>query len=56
MNVLIDIGSVPSTKQKKIIDEYINWYNYQRIHSSLGYKTPAERELEIRTKNYYNVA
>lgn len=36
----------------QIIKEYIHWYNYKRIHSSIGYKTPAERELEIRLENY----
>ena len=29
------------------IDDYINWYNTKRIHSSLGYLTPLERELEL---------
>ncbi|MET3047689.1 integrase core domain-containing protein, partial [Flavobacterium covae] len=24
----------------RCIDEYINWYNTERLHSSLGYKTP----------------
>ena len=30
------------------ISEYISWYNTQRIHSSLGYITPLEKELELR--------
>lgn len=34
-----------------VIEEYINWYNYERLHSTLGYKTPAEKELEISIKN-----
>jgi putative transposase len=38
------------------IKSYINWYNYKRIHSSIGYKTPAEKELEIRINNFMNVA
>lgn len=29
------------------IEEYIRWYNYKRIHSSLGYKTPFEIEMEL---------
>ena len=40
----------------KVIDNYINWYNYKRIHSSLGYKSPAEMELELKIKNNKNVA
>lgn len=34
-----------------VIQEYINWYNYERLHSSLNFKTPAERELEIKIFN-----
>lgn len=34
-----------------IIQDYINWYNYERLHSTLDYKTPAEKELEITIKN-----
>jgi transposase InsO family protein len=30
------------------IDDYINWYNTKRIHSSLGYLTPLEKEMELR--------
>lgn len=29
------------------IEEYILWYNTKRMHSSLGYQTPLEREIEI---------
>ena len=39
-----------------IIDQYVNWYNNERIHSALNYKTPAEKELELKIKNIYNVA
>ena len=35
----------------KVIDDYIKWYNYERLHSSLGFKTPAEKELEIKIFN-----
>ena len=34
-----------------IIEDYINWYNYERLQSSLGFKTPAEKELEIKIFN-----
>lgn len=30
------------------IDEYLNWYNTERLHSSLGYLTPLEMELKIK--------
>ena len=35
----------------KTIEDYINWYNYERLHSSLAFKTPAEKELEIKINN-----
>ena len=38
------------------IANYIQWYNYKRMHSTLDYKTPAEKEMEIRKNNYKNVA
>ncbi len=38
------------------IDDYINWYNYKRLHSSLDYLTPAEMELKIKIKQLNNVA
>ena len=33
------------------IEQYIQWYNTKRIHASLDYETPLEREIKIRTKN-----
>lgn len=29
------------------IEKYITWYNYQRIHSALGYITPHEKEIQL---------
>lgn len=29
------------------IEAYIYWYNNYRLHSALGYKSPAEKELEL---------
>ncbi|WP_034256101.1 IS3 family transposase, partial [Arenibacter latericius] len=40
----------------QIIGNYVNWYNNVRIHSALDYKTPTEKELELKIKNMYNVA
>mgnify|MGYP001952787643 FL=1 len=39
----------------QIIEEYINWYNNVRMHSALGYKSPAEFELELKIKNNQKV-
>ena len=30
------------------VDNYINWYNTQRLHSTLGYITPLEMEIKLR--------
>ena len=30
------------------IAEYIKWYNTERIHSSLGYRTPLEMEIKLK--------
>ena len=38
----------------KIIEDYIQWYNYKRMHSTLDHKTPADKELEIRKNHYKN--
>ena len=40
----------------QIINQYIKSYNYKRLHSSLGYKSPLEMEMELITKNNKNVA
>jgi transposase InsO family protein len=29
------------------LEDYIRWYNTKRIHSTLGYKTPLEMQLEL---------
>jgi len=38
------------------IERYINWYNTERLHSSLGYKTPLEKQVEIMNKYYLKTA
>ena len=30
------------------VNDYINWYNIERLHSSLGYLTPLEMEVKLR--------
>lgn len=33
------------------LEDYINWYNTKRIHSSLGYLSPLEMEIKLRGKS-----
>ena len=33
---------------RRAVTEYIGWYNGTRLHSSLGYHTPAEYETTIK--------
>lgn len=33
------------------IDQYIKWYNNERLHSSLGYRSPLEMEMYLRNLN-----
>ncbi len=35
------------------LDNYILWYNTKIMHSSLGYMTPLEKELEIKSNYKY---
>ena len=41
---------------KQCVQNYIYWYNTKRLHSSLGYRTPLETEIEIRIKNIKRAA
>jgi putative transposase len=39
-----------------VVFEYIErWYNRMRIHSSLGYKNPLQKEIELMTAKLNNV-
>jgi len=40
----------------KCIENYIQWYNTKRIHSTLGYITPLEMEMKLTKNNYKLVA
>lgn len=40
----------------KSIEDYINWYNNERIHSSLGYISPLEMEIKLRGNSNRKVA
>jgi len=31
---------------RKLVSEYVEFYNNERIHGGIGYKTPRERYLE----------
>ncbi|KXX70383.1 hypothetical protein AVL50_11650 [Flammeovirga sp. SJP92] len=40
----------------KEVTKYIYWNNNKRLHSALGYKTPAEKENELKFMNLERVA
>jgi transposase InsO family protein len=48
---LIDLQAWPTKAMaRRAIVEYIGWYNGTRLHSTLGYKTPAEFEEDHKIK------
>jgi transposase InsO family protein len=48
---LIDLQAWPTRQgARRAIVEYIAWYNGTRLHSTLGYKTPAEFEEDYKIK------
>jgi len=48
---LIDLQAWPTrASARRAIVEYIAWYNGTRLHSTLGYRTPAEFEEASKIK------
>jgi transposase InsO family protein len=46
--LVIDAGWESRSEAKRDLYEYIEvWYNCKRRHSTLGYRTPAEYEIEM---------
>ncbi|MCK9524127.1 MAG: IS3 family transposase [Proteobacteria bacterium] len=39
------------TEARSAIDEYMRWYNEERIHAALNYQTPSEMAAKMRTHN-----
>ena len=40
----------------KSIEDYMNWYNTERLHSSLEYLTPLEMEMEMKLRGFIKIA
>jgi len=48
---LIDLQAWPTrTMARRAVVEYIAWYNGTRLHSTLGYRSPAEFEEAAKIK------
>ena len=48
------LGIFYTTNTRKGIEEYINIYNTQRLHSSLSYLTPDEKYYQGSENKYYD--
>ncbi|WP_443032906.1 IS3 family transposase [Streptomyces sp. DH10] len=44
---MLDTSSWPSPARTAIFDFIEGWYNLHRLHSSLGYRSPADYETAL---------
>lgn len=50
--LLLDFGLSKATNPKKVLDHYVNYFNFQRFAAALDYKTPIQYKTELGFCNY----
>jgi len=45
---LNNLSFMDHTSAVNIVEQYIHFYNYKRLHSTLGYLTPAQKKMELK--------